>query len=174
MLCEDCHERVATVHITHVVNGERSEAHLCERCAQKRSESEGVAPFGLQSFLKGLFDPETLFGPGASGGLAGVERVERCQRCGLSLDDFRRLGHLGCSHCYQQFHRQLLPALQRIHGATRHRGKVRSRGNETVLLRRDLKQLREQLNAAIQREAYEEAAVLRDRIRALEEQLGAS
>lgn len=49
-----------------------------------------------------------------------------------------------------------------------------SRGNETVLLRRDLKQLREQLNAAIQREAYEEAAVLRDRIRALEEQLGAS
>lgn len=58
--------------------------------------------------------------------------------------------------------------------ATRHRGKVPSRGNETVLLRRDLKQLREQLNAAIQREAYEEAAVLRDRIRALEEQLGAS
>ncbi|HEY8531863.1 MAG TPA: UvrB/UvrC motif-containing protein [Limnochorda sp.] len=174
MLCEDCHEREATVHITHVVNGEKSEAHLCEACAQKRSETQGLAPFGLQSFLKGLFDPETLFGTSAPPGFGGLHRADRCERCGLSLDDFRRLGHLGCAHCYEQFRRQLQPALQRIHGATSHRGKVPSRGNETVILRRDLQRLREQLAAAIGREAYEEAASLRDRIHALEKQLGIS
>ncbi|BAS29123.1 UvrB/UvrC motif-containing protein [Limnochorda pilosa] len=175
MLCEDCHEREATVHITHVVNGEKSEAHLCESCAQKRSQAQGMGPFGLQSFLKGLFDPETLFGAGVPGGLPGaVERGVRCESCGLSLDDFRRLGQLGCGHCYQQFERQLQPVLRRIHGATTHTGKVPSRGNQTVVLRRELEKLREQLAAAVGREAYEEAAALRDRIHALEARLGRS
>lgn len=174
MVCEDCHEREATVHITHIVNGEKSEAHLCDLCAQKRSQSQGPSPLGLQSFLKGLFDPETLFGAGAAPGTGVVPRPARCERCGLSLDDFRRLGQLGCAHCYEQFENQLQPVLRRIHGATSHRGKVPSRGNETVVLRRELERLRERLAAAIRREAYEEAATLRDRIHAVEARLGSS
>jgi len=33
MICERCHKKEATVHITEVLNGNRTEKHLCQDCA---------------------------------------------------------------------------------------------------------------------------------------------
>jgi protein arginine kinase activator len=36
MLCQNCNEKEATVQLTKIVNGEKTELHLCEDCAAKK------------------------------------------------------------------------------------------------------------------------------------------
>lgn len=168
MLCDECRQREATVHLTKIVNNEKTEAHLCDECARQRSDQFLIEPsFTFHNILSGLFEPETV---GLASGSRRVVQRMRCENCGLSFADFRRLGHLGCSRCYDQFGQQLEPVLRRIHGATRHVGKVPKRAATGLRLRRDLRRLEEELQEAIAKEEYERAAQLRDRIRQLREQ----
>ncbi len=62
-----------------------------------------------------------------------------------------------------------MPLLENIHGETRHVGKTPRRLPQSKQTQSELIQLRKQLLNAVSREAYEEAARLRDRIRQLEE-----
>jgi len=170
VLCEECRERPAVVHLTKIVNHEKTEAHLCEECARKRSETILTEPsFTFHNILAGLFEPETMGLP--AGQQQAVQRM-RCQNCGLSFADFRRLGHLGCSVCYDQFDRQLEPILRRIHGATRHTGNVPRRAAGHLRRQRELRRLQEELQRAIAKEEYEQAAALRDQIRRLQAEQG--
>lgn len=92
-----------------------------------------------------------------------------CQVCGIKFVDFRNSGRLGCPHCYLEFHDELKPLLENIHGETRHCGKVSRRLPQSKQTQSELIMLRKQLLQAINKEAYEDAARLRDRIRKLEE-----
>lgn len=166
MLCEACGKRPASVHVTKVINNVKSESHLCQECAYQQGQfswfTEPAVTF--HNILAGLFDPDT-----AKGGLPGAQPHARCENCGLSFGDFRRLGHLGCDTCYSTFGGMLESLLRRVHGSTRHTGKVPSGGAHGPLSKkRRLRQLRQQLEQAIKTENYEQAAVLRDQIRALE------
>ncbi len=78
--------------------------------------------------------------------------------------EFRAQGRLGCPHDYTVFRVGLEPLLQRIHRATRHVGKAPRR---VVPAERHAErvELRRRLQAAIEAEAYEEAARLRDLLR---------
>jgi len=98
-----------------------------------------------------------------------VGRVQ-CPRCGLVYSEFKESGRLGCSECYTTFRSQLRPLLRRIHGSTKHVGKAPARDSERVALRREIQRLHEDLQRAIEREEFETAASLRDRIRAIETQ----
>jgi len=62
----------------------------------------------------------------------------------------------------------LTPLLENIHGETRHCGKTPRRQPQTKQTQSELIQLRNRLQVAIDKENYEEAARLRDRIRTLE------
>ena len=84
-----------------------------------------------------------------------------CPDCGIKFMEFRAEGRLGCPHDYRVFGRGLLPLLQRVHGATRHVGKVAAKRPGAIQRLR----LRSQLREAIAREDYEEAARLRDQLR---------
>lgn len=46
MLCDNCKKNEATVHMTRVVNGKKSERHLCNACAKQQGED-----FGGQGFM---------------------------------------------------------------------------------------------------------------------------
>lgn len=165
-MCEACQKEPATVHVTRIVNDQKTEMHLCAQCAKERGEMEmSVEPsFAFHNILAGLFEPEAAM-------LSQHTRPApvRCDKCGLSLSDFRRLGKLGCSHCYEQFERELEPLFKRIHQSAEHTGK---RPKHVAAARKDVKKeiqrLREQLQIAVSKEAYEEAARLRDQIRSLE------
>ena len=50
--------------------------------------------------------------------------VARCPTCGASFEEITQSGKIGCADCYQTFRSQLMPVIQRIHGTTRHKGKV--------------------------------------------------
>ncbi len=66
------------------------------------------------------------------------------------------------------FRDELLPLLENVHGETRHAGKTPRRLPQTRQAQSELIQVRKQLQLAITREDYEEAARLRDRIRQME------
>lgn len=169
MLCEECQTEPATVHVTRIVNNQKSEINLCAKCAQRRGET-GIATepsFAFHSILAGLFEPESM-----AMSQSARPRSERCTQCGMSLSELRRSGQLGCSHCYVQFERELQPLLRRIHRSTEHVGKAPPGAQSGVRhLQRELDRLRERLRQAVANEAFEEAAKLRDEIRRIEHRL---
>lgn len=170
MLCEECGKRPATVHISKVINGVKSERHLCHECAQAQGQlSFMVEPtVTFHNLLAGLFEP----GKGLKTAQA-VKAPSRCPNCGLTFADFRRLGHLGCDGCYDTFHAELEHLVKRIHGSTVHTGKVPvGRRNSAVYKQRELEKMRAALQQAVAKEEYEKAAELRDAIRRLERELG--
>ncbi|MFO7319149.1 MAG: UvrB/UvrC motif-containing protein [Limnochordia bacterium] len=169
VMCEACHKEPATVHVTRIVNDQKTELHLCAQCAKERGEIEmNVEPsFAFHNILAGFFEPETVVVSHPSRPAA-----LRCSNCGLSLADYRRIGKLGCSQCYAQFERELEPLLKRIHRSVEHTGKRPKRlAGGRLDVRREIERLRRELQEAIAREAYEEAARLRDQIRSLEQGL---
>ena len=92
----------------------------------------------------------------------------KCPHCGLTYADFRKSGRLGCAQCYYTFKDSLSSLLKRVHGSSEHVGKVPALAGKEVAVSRTLKELREKLHRSIQKEEFEEAAKLRDRIRELE------
>jgi len=160
MKCQKCTKQ-ATLHITEVINDEHfEELHLCEDCAQKYihepQQHAGVAKAGEA-------------GPVEEGDEAAALNQRECPVCGIKFVEFRNSGRLGCPHDYQEFREDLTPLLENIHGETRHVGKTPRRQPQNKQTQSELLQLRKQLQQAVTREAYEEAARLRDRIRKLEE-----
>lgn len=168
MLCQECRKRPASLHITRIVNGRKTELSLCQECARETGELEFLSEpqFPIQSFLAGLFE---------QGGMAVLKpagsRTSRCENCGLTFQEFARVGRLGCSLCYEQFGDRLEPVLRRVHGSTQHAGKVPARSGDAIKLRRSLQDLREELALAVKAEEFETAASLRDQIRKLEKEL---
>ena len=86
------------------------------------------------------------------------------------LLEFRRGGRLGCEKCYEAMSPFRTEILEKAHaGKSRHVGRGPGRAGEEAGRRDDLDALQRRLKAAVDSEAYEEAARLRDRIRKLEE-----
>ncbi|MHC1746647.1 MAG: UvrB/UvrC motif-containing protein [Negativicutes bacterium] len=163
MLCDNCKKRPASVHITEINNHQKSERHLCEQCAQNNGEiSFAVSPsFSVQDLLKGMFK------------VATPESVQPhteviCPNCGLAYSDFSRNGKIGCSVCYQAFERRLEPLLRRLHGNNIHTGKIPKRAGVRLEVEQRIKQLRKQIEQHVNREEYEQAAKIRDEVKALE------
>ena len=86
-------------------------------------------------------------------------------------DEFNRLGKFGCPDCYEAFKEEIPPLLRRIHGHSKHVGKVPNRGTGVFRTATHVKRLRQHLQKLVQEERYEEAAKVRDEIRALQRQL---
>jgi protein arginine kinase activator len=157
--------RPATVHFSKVVNGEKSDRYLCEDCAREEGAFHFMLgpQFTVQHVLGGLMGqpyPQRE-------SIAADNR--RCPACGYTYRELAESGRLGCDQCYQVFQTDLMPLVQRLHGRVEHRGKVPKRGARKLAMRREVDALRARLADAIQREAFEEAAALRDQIRRMEE-----
>ena len=173
MLCDLCKQNQATVHLTEIVDAQMTEMHLCEECAsQKGAQME--SHFGLSDLLAGLAD----FGKPA-GGPEDVGETKTCPSCGMTYEDFRKIGRLGCAECYVTFKRSLATLLKRIHGSVQHTGKAAegvvggpARPTTSSRPRNELAELRRKLSQAIDQEAFEEAAKLRDQIREYEKNRG--
>lgn len=167
MLCQRCNEREATVHLTKIINFEKTEFHLCEICAKDAGSELGFifeSNFSFQNLIAGLLGGEL--------GVPQQPSVEvKCLQCGLTFSDFKNGGILGCGECYRQFQAGLEPLLNKIHGSVRHIGKVPQRTGGKILIRKEIDGLRRELQQAISLENYEKAAQLRDEIRHREQEL---
>lgn len=169
MLCDICGKKEAKIYYTEIIQGKKKEQHLCEDCAAKNSS--------FPNFSKGDGNDITLGGMlfGLLDSLGKQQTNElpitKCKSCGLSYDEFLKQGKFGCADCYSSFGKVINKNFRSIHGADTHTGK-KPKGYESVA-NRIIKELPEeeklaiQLQQAIEQEEYEEAAKIRDRIRAL-------
>jgi protein arginine kinase activator len=160
MKCQKC-TKAATLHITEVVSEDQyEELHLCEECANK---------YLYEPAQKGVSGKSGLPTQGEESEEISALNQRECPHCGIKFVEFRNSGRLGCPQDYQEFREELATLLENIHGETRHCGKTPRRQPQNKQMQSELMQLRKQLNQAVTKEAYEEAAQLRDRIRKLEE-----
>ena len=99
---------------------------------------------------------------------AGDDDVARCPGCGMSYGEFKERYRLGCARCFDAFREQLQPLLRKVQGAEAHTGKHPTgaaqggAGEERSVW--TLEVLSRRLQAAVEREEFEEAARLRDQI----------
>lgn len=163
MKCNKC-SKVATMHITDILSKlDVQELHFCEDCAQKYLQNDINEKDSLDAKLEPVVSK------------VGTSQEEEeasvvCDFCAMKFSEFRNSGRLGCPHDYTVFHDDLMPYLENIHGETKHCGKSPSRFDANKNVQKEIDQLRKQLQLLIQKEKYEEAAALRDRIRFLENQ----
>lgn len=165
MICQECGKKPATLHFTKIVNGEKTEFHICESCAREKGEMiPGTSGgFSIHNLLSGLLDFEP-----ASGGKQTMTAAPRCESCSLTYSQFRKLGRFGCSECYKFFDERLDPLFKRVHGNTVHTGKVPTRTGGRIQQKREIDRLKKELVQRVEHEDFEEAARIRDQIKALE------
>ncbi len=117
--------------------GSDGELHLCRACALER---------------------------GYMGDAAG-QPVTACPVCGMTIDRLRSGGRLGCPSCAITFKPEIMAMQRRASRADRYEGKVpddRRHGPDSQAIGA----LNMELESAIQAEHFEEAARIRDRIKA--------
>ncbi|MCL2873722.1 MAG: UvrB/UvrC motif-containing protein [Defluviitaleaceae bacterium] len=164
MLCQKCQKRHATIHLKQIWGNENIEMHLCNTCATEHSsELSGVS---FDNFFLGVVN--SFFKDIGKLQEAPIAAdTYKCDSCGLTYDDFRKYGRLGCSSCYLAFRSQLSAIFDNVQGASEHRGKLPQRAGSDILHEKRLKALKSELTKAIEREEYEAAARIRDEIKAL-------
>ena len=153
MLCEKCGKNNATVMYTQIINGQKRSLNICSVCASKES----------------IFDN---FGSLLSFGTREGVKTTFCPLCNMTLSEFMHKGKAGCGECYRTFRPQTAVMLKKIHGTEKHiidRDETGQKISESSKTASDpLTDLRNALKKAIEEENFEQAAVLRDKIKALE------
>ena len=160
MECQICHKNPATIHLTEINEGVRTEMHVCELCAT----DQGIvvkSQIPLNELLTNLLASQSDEDESAE----EAGRSKQCPNCGFTLKQFRKEATLGCPNDYETFEDILLPLIKKAHnGRTIHRGKIPSKTPQNTRKQMELATLRQQLEAAVQSEDYETAATLRDKI----------
>ena len=164
MQCQICNKNSATIHLTEITDGVRTEMHICEQCAAQQDITiKSHIPINelLSNLLAVAPSDDELSGP--------TEQQVACPNCGFTLAQFRKEGVLGCPHDYEVFSKSLNPLIEKAHnGSTNHCGKIPSTTPSDTKKQMELLSLRRQLAAAVQCEDYELAARLRDKIKQCE------
>ncbi|QHE50661.1 UvrB/UvrC motif-containing protein [Pontibacillus sp. HMF3514] len=175
MECQECHQRPATLHFTQVINGNKTEVHVCEKCAyEKGYMSQNQDSFSLHNLLSGLFNFETypMSESQTPNHSYSTQQGLKCEKCGLTYQEFTRIGKFGCAECYRTFGEKLNPIFRRVHsGNTRHDGKIPVRTGGNLQIRKQIDDKRQEMQRLIHEENFEEAAKVRDQIRSLQEQI---
>ena len=166
MLCQNCHQNEATVHLTQIVDGKAEKYHLCEACAAQKGIDVHADPVDLGGMMEKLKDQlahlkEDLDAPRAAPGPAV------CPSCGMTRTEILKKGRLGCDRCYETFAAEMLPVVVSLQHGDQHLGKVPKRSSTRLKNSVEAARLRRDLDKAVAGENYELAAMLRDQIKAL-------
>ena len=167
MLCQNCQKNVATVHVTELIEMESEgpevhEERLCEICAQSKDLPHApVAKKSVTDILK-------LLQFSAQQSASRRRTAQSCPECGMTWEEFRKRGRLGCPKDYEVFKKPLQDLLQRMHGSVEHAGRSPGVSQDQLARRQRMNELKRDLDSAIRDEAYEQAAQIRDKLKSLE------
>ncbi|GHC09609.1 UvrB/UvrC motif-containing protein [Cerasicoccus arenae] len=154
--CSHC-QKPATIHLTQIINNQIKKLDFCENCPHQKGVTD---PTGF-SLAQLLAQNDLSASTGADGSLT-------CSACGFSPSDFKRLGRLGCPECYESLGDFISPMLEKMHRGTHHTGKCPDELLARIQITRRIEAIEKALREAIEEEAYEEAARLRDELKALQ------
>lgn len=150
MLCDDCKNKPAAIFFKEVLADKTVELHLCEECASKRGllVTKKLSPLEI---LHRLLRQKS----------AQDEKII-CPGCYMSLAEFKRVGRFGCGQCVNTFDEHIKHLIKQIHQSDRHVGRKSGSGAKQGL---EIYKLREKLKKALENEAYEDAAEIRDQLK---------
>lgn len=151
--CDIC-SKLATVHLTQIVNGKIHKIDLCETCAKEKGVTDPNG-FSLADLLASGVDSQEVE-PSTS------DLV--CRGCGFTPEDYKKLGRLGCPSCYEDLAPMIAPMLAHMHKGTNHTGKVPENSLARLEIESEVAEINAQLQQAIEEERYEDAARLRDEL----------
>lgn len=171
MICEQCNNHEATIHMTQIVNNKKEEHHLCHECAQKAEHNKGFFEmFKVQSLFEDNFLKNDFFTAALYPQELRSKDMVKCEHCGMTFNDFNRTGRLGCNQCYDTFP-EIKSLIKRVQGTLVYEGRVPKRGASIFYQARKIQALRNQLRELVSQEKYEEAVILRDEIKRLEQEI---
>lgn len=167
MKCESCGQNDATIKYYENINGVKKLIYICPECAAKL----GILSFS-PSFTSLISNPKINI----------KEETKKCSNCGYTYDKYLKTGFFGCPHCYETFSDKIDSLLLNIHGHYKHKEKLvvnkedvnlKTSVNKTKNVKKqvktnDLEELKKLLKLHIQNEQYEDAAVIRDKIKKIE------
>jgi len=149
--CALCSVNAADLIVKQVVDGAVRELAVCKACAGK----QGIqSPLSVADFL-------STMGPAARQGRETMPKQPSCPACHMTWADFKKSERLGCASCYATFEAHLLPVIEDMHRATEHCG----RRPEREARQAEVARLKQELQAAVERQDFETAAGIRDQIR---------
>lgn len=154
MKCSNCGKNNANIKYNQNINGEVINLNLCEECAQK---------LGIFNSFDDIFSPMIM-----DFDYVLPEEI-KCKKCGYTLSKYRSTGLFGCEECYNTFKKEIDSLLPKIQGKNRHvNKKARKVKNAKNTQMSELDKLKEELKQLIEQEKFEEAAVVRDKIKNIE------
>jgi protein arginine kinase activator len=124
MRCQICNQNEATIHLTEISSGSRTEMHICEQCAAEQDITvKNHIP--INELLSGLLAAQ----PTDEEMDDSLQKQQiACPNCGFTLAQFRKEGILGCPYDYEVFEKSLIPLIEKAHdGKTAHCGKIPSK-----------------------------------------------
>lgn len=155
--CSECKKAIAVCY-TEIVGGNINQTSMCADCPELQRRLYGTHPREL--IANQVID-------------AGLE----CGNCGTTLEEVRRGHRLGCSECYNVFGDVLILEIQSVNRLPsrlyplKKNGPIhigRAPGEQlTINLSSRLLALNEALKETLKHEDYEQAAWIRDQIKAL-------
>lgn len=183
MLCDKCGVNQATVQYVQVINGDKTELHLCKDCAAEMGigapnvDIPFSMPIGFSNIFDNLFD-------GGTRPISELNQVNlSCPKCGTTFNEFLKNGAIGCSECYKAFEKEFSKIIKRTHGTDKYIGKKYTKKKNTEEASKEavkpekedskletIESLTRELKECINEEKYEEAAKIRDKIAKLKEE----
>jgi protein arginine kinase activator len=163
MQCEVCGKAPATITYTEHREDKIRTLRLCQQCAEEKG-----LHLSLTSKKFPLAEPLAALAEGIMPGEKDKLSSLCCKSCELPFSTFAATGRLGCPDCYTSFAAQLKPLIRKAHGSTTHTGKAPLKDGPELERRKEIRGLYDALERAIEKERYEEAAGIRDKIRELE------
>jgi len=168
MQCDSCKTKTATVHLTEIVDGLRTESHLCKNCAQQ----EGVtikSQLSLNELLSSLLAAHQQTD---ENGISEKSNIA-CPKCGITMEQFRKQALLGCPNDYEVFGDDLRQIIEKTQDNNlTHKGKVPAQIQTSSSARPEeqnkTEELKKQLSLAVEKEDYELAAKIRDQLKTLQ------
>lgn len=171
MKCYICGKQMATLHIEEIIGENTYQLHVCKECASKNDIFERYIELNCQNM-----ESKTSFMEIKTKKLSPKKNNKLytnviCKNCGYCISEFYDVHMLSCPSCYENFKPYLKKIVNKIHGAKKHIGKTPNKKKNVIEKENQKINLENKLNELIKLEEYEKAALIRDNIKNLEEEI---
>lgn len=100
-----------------------------------------------------------------------VREEKRCPNCHMTIKDIAYKGKFGCAQCYTTFKEDIVDIVRRVQGGQfEHVGKTPASSTHKIALKKLIESKNKYLQQLVDKQLFEEAAVVRDEIKALQEE----
>ena len=152
--CDLC-DKPAVYHDVRIVNNIPNTVHLCKECAVESGLDIAQNDYSVVLKIQGN----------------SPAQLKSCPDCGMTISDYKKATLLGCPKCYETFSNELEGVIKRVqNNKIEHLGRCPSQLGESTERELLIRNLLRELNDAVQSEAYERAAVIRDQLKSLHDE----